>query len=69
MQASKTELELFFLKFKSYKIKIGLIFTIPCIVDYSIEILTQYSFVIEFIIPFTEGSTCFERHTAHHQEL
>jgi len=26
--------------------------------------------VIEFIIPeFTEGSTCFERHTAHHQEL
>ena len=26
--------------------------------------------VIEFIIPkFIEGSTCFERHTAHHQEL
>ena len=26
--------------------------------------------VIEFIIPkFTEGSTCFERHTPHHQEL
>jgi hypothetical protein len=26
--------------------------------------------VIEFIIPkFTEGLTCFERHTAHHQEL
>jgi hypothetical protein len=26
--------------------------------------------VIEFIIPkFTEGSTCFERHTAPHQEL
>ena len=26
-------------------------------------------FVIEFIIPkFIEGSTCFERHTAHHQE-
>jgi hypothetical protein len=26
--------------------------------------------VIEFIIPkFTEGSTCFERHTAHHHEL
>jgi hypothetical protein len=24
----------------------------------------------EFIIPkFTEGSTCFEQHTAHHQEL
>jgi hypothetical protein len=26
--------------------------------------------VIEFIIPkFIEGSTCFERHTAHYQEL
>jgi hypothetical protein len=26
--------------------------------------------VIEFIIPkFIEGLTCFERHTAHHQEL
>ena len=26
--------------------------------------------VTEFIIPkFIEGSTCFERHTAHHQEL
>jgi hypothetical protein len=26
--------------------------------------------VIEFIIPkFIEGSTCFERQTAHHQEL
>jgi hypothetical protein len=26
--------------------------------------------VIEFIIlKFIEGSTCFERHTAHHQEL
>jgi hypothetical protein len=26
--------------------------------------------VIEFIIPeFIEGSTCFERHTTHHQEL
>jgi len=26
--------------------------------------------LIEFIISkFTEGSTCFERHTAHHQEL
>jgi len=25
---------------------------------------------IEFIIPkFIEGSTCFERHTAHHQDL
>jgi len=26
--------------------------------------------VTEYIIPkFIEGSTCFERHTAHHQEL
>jgi len=26
--------------------------------------------VIEFIIPkFIEGSTCFKRHTDHHQEL
>jgi hypothetical protein len=31
---------------------------------------TRCSFVIEFIITkFIEGSTCFERHTAHHQEL
>jgi len=37
---------------------------------YSVEIRTRWSFVIEFIIPeFTEGSTRFERHTAHHQEL
>ena len=36
----------------------------------SVEIPTRCSFVIEFIIPkFIEGSTCFERHTAHHQEL
>jgi hypothetical protein len=35
-----------------------------------IEIPTRCSFVIEFIIPkFIEGSTCFEWHTAHHQEL
>jgi hypothetical protein len=38
----------------------------PCIVDDSVEIPTRCSFVIEFIIPkFIEGSTCFERHTAH----
>jgi hypothetical protein len=31
---------------------------------------TRCNLVIEFIIPqFIEGSTCFERHTAHHQEL
>jgi len=36
----------------------------------SVEIPTRCSFVIEFIIPeFIEGSTYFERHTAHHQEL
>ena len=36
----------------------------------SVEIPTRCSFVIEFIIPkFIEGSTCFERHTAYHQEL
>jgi hypothetical protein len=36
----------------------------------SVEIPTRCSFVIKFIIPkFFEGSTCFERHTAHHQGL
>jgi hypothetical protein len=31
---------------------------------------TRCNLVIEFIIPkFIEGSTCFERYTAHHQEL
>jgi hypothetical protein len=36
----------------------------------SVEIPTRGSFVIEFIIPkFIEGSTCFERHTAHQYEL
>jgi hypothetical protein len=35
-----------------------------------VEIPTRCSFVIEFIIPkFIEGPKCFERHTAHHQEL
>ena len=38
--------------------------------DESVEITNKMHLVIEFIIPeFTEGSTCFERHTAHHQEL
>jgi len=38
---------------------------------YSVEIPTRCcSFVIEFIIPkFFKGSTCFEQHTTHHQEL
>ena len=40
------------------------------LVNDSVEIPTRCSFVIEFIIPkFIEGLTCFERHTAHHQEL
>jgi hypothetical protein len=43
---------------------IDLIFKDPCIVDDSVEIPTRCSFVM-----VTEGSTCFERHTAHHQEL
>jgi hypothetical protein len=47
-----------------------LIFMDPWIVDNSVEIPTRCSFVIEFIIPkFIEGSTCFQVHTAHHQEL
>jgi len=49
---------------------LNLILVDQCIVDYSVEIPTRCSFVIEFIIPkFFKGSTCFERHTAHHQEL
>jgi hypothetical protein len=49
---------------------VSLILMDPCIVDYSVEIPTRCSFVIEFIIPkFFEGSACFERHTTHHQEL
>ena len=40
------------------------------ILNYSVEIPTRCSFVIEFIVTnFIEGSTCFERQTAHHQEL
>jgi len=35
-----------------------------------VEINPKMQLVIEFIIAkFIEGSTCFERHTAHHQEL
>jgi hypothetical protein len=50
--------------------QMNLIFMDLCIVDYSVEIPTRCSFVIEFIIPkFIEGSACFERHIAHHQEL
>jgi hypothetical protein len=47
-----------------------LIFMDPFIVDYSVEIPTRCSFVIEFIIPkYFKGTICFERHTAHNQEL
>jgi hypothetical protein len=36
----------------------------------SVEITNKRNLVIEFIISkFIEGSTSFERHTAHHQEL
>jgi len=49
---------------------VNLILMDPCTVDYSVEIPTRCSFVIEFTIPkFFKGSTCFERQTAHHQEL
>jgi len=61
LQQSITELQ----HTKSFLILID-----PCIVDYSVEIPTRCSFVIEFIIPkYFKGSTCFDRHTAHHQEL
>jgi len=56
--------------YKLSRLFINLIFMDPCIVDDSVEIPTRCSFVIEFIITkFIEGATCFERHTAHHQEL
>jgi len=36
----------------------------------SVEITNKMHFVIEIIIPkFIEDSTCFKRHSAHHQEL
>ena len=55
---------------KQKAIFINLILMNPFIVDYSVEIPTRCRFVIEFIIlKFIEGSTCFERHTANHQEL
>jgi hypothetical protein len=51
-------------------IQVSLIFMDLCIADDSVEIPTRCSFLIEFIIPkFIEGSTYFERHTAHHQEF
>jgi len=54
------------LRYFQEKLFLNLIFMDPCIIDDSVEI----RFVIEFIIPkFTEGSTRFKRHTAHHQEL
>jgi len=57
-------------KTEQFSILVLLILMDPCIVDYSVEIPTRCSFVIEFIIPkFFKGSTCFERHTAYNQEL
>ena len=36
----------------------------------SVETTNKMHLVTEFIIPpFIKGSTCFERYTAHHQEL
>jgi len=53
-----------------HRLLLRMIFMDPRIVDDSVEIPTRCSFVIEFIIPkFIEGSTRFERHTVHHQEL
>jgi hypothetical protein len=41
---------------------VNLILMDPCIVDYSVEIKTSCSFVIEFTIwKFLKGPTCFER--------
>jgi hypothetical protein len=52
--------------FKDYSMThTDLIFMDPCIIDYSVEIPTRCSSVVEFIIPkFIEGSACFEQHTA-----
>jgi len=48
----------------------NLIFMDPCIVVWLSRNTKKMQLVIEFIIPkFIEGSTCSERHTAHHQEL
>jgi len=42
----------------------------PCIVLGLSRNTDTMQLAIEFIIPkFIEGSTCFELHTAHHQEL
>ena len=49
---------------------LGLILVDPCIVVWLSRNTNKMQLVIEFIIPkFIEGSACFERHTAHHQEL
>ena len=48
----------------------NLIFMDSCILVWLSRITNKMQLVIEFIVPkFIEGSTCFERHTAHHQEL
>jgi len=42
----------------------------PCIVVWLSKNTNKMPLIIEFIIAkFIEGSTCFERQTAHHQEL
>jgi hypothetical protein len=47
-----------------------LIFMDLCIVVKKKKNTNKMQLVIECIIPkFTEGSTCFERHTAYHLEL
>jgi len=49
---------------------IHLIFMDPCIVVRLSRNTNKMQLVIEFIIQkLIESSTCFERHTAHHQEL
>jgi hypothetical protein len=47
-----------------------MVITCGFIKNYSVELTNKMKLVIEFIIPkFIEDSTCFERHTAHHQKL
>jgi hypothetical protein len=47
-----------------------LIFMGPCTVIWLSKNTNNMQLVTEFIIPkFIEGSSCFEQHTTHHQEL
>jgi len=55
----------FFVMSVSYRVQ-----KLKRVVGWLIRSTNKMQLVIEFIIPkFIEGSTCFERHTAHHQEL